>query len=647
MNQRFTMDRKSFEQFLAAVCLLQQMRNPVQNSNSGKLLIHLLSLQQGIETDSIGLESAMDRVAAIALSIVGASSSAIYFFRKDDQFTCGARAGKSLEEEHIAAEVLAALAGMEEPTSDSSRCRAIVSPIRASHYPGRPNSVIVAPLRLDGRVAGALAAFALDYDAFSRGDQENIFFLAGLVERALLNAVHAGYKQALALEHHAILRMSQQLASFKTMAKAGSRIESVRDVQAPADGQETASMDLDEDYESEQIPTDTFIPGIGVRAALGDVQEFTGEPQPSRIRTAIGVAARQAGNWTVRGRSNLSRTGARCADLTGRSAERVIADFSNFRSSARRLCSEVSRQAFQRISGVRDSLPHQFPKFHAPKYWTVCKEGLASAGMQARENARRVARMLAQSQSGYSGLAQKATVHMPILWRQQVNLARGFGRRAQQAFGRATRDLKGVAGHVKFRVSPSLVFSIEKRALRQSMGAIMVLAVMMLFLVLNTVISTPFRAESASANTGNSPRAAEEDRKVESNSPQPGPLSHLKITDNTTADILHELTRYEIATLRRTAAYADDEAAFQLGMAYETGYYVRQDCKRAAEWVKKAAADGNAAAEYNLGLRYRTGDGVAASPEEAEQWLQRASQQRYAPAMAALRMSPVRKVGQS
>jgi hypothetical protein len=71
-------------------------------------------------------------------------------------------------------------------------------------------------------------------------------------------------------------------------------------------------------------------------------------------------------------------------------------------------------------------------------------------------------------------------------------------------------------------------------------------------------------------------------------------------------------------------------------MAYETGYYLPQNCAKAAFWVERAADEGNPAAEYNLGLRYRGGDGVAVDEVRSAQWLQRASKQKYAPGREAL-----------
>jgi TPR repeat protein len=178
--------------------------------------------------------------------------------------------------------------------------------------------------------------------------------------------------------------------------------------------------------------------------------------------------------------------------------------------------------------------------------------------------------------------------------------------------------------------------ALNKRALRQSGTALVVLAIMTSFLLFQTSVRKHFHSEAASAAMkpeSSAPPAASRlvsasisDRKEASTA---GPSSHLVITDRTVAEALHELTRYEIATLKRTADYGDTDATFELGMAYETGYYVRQNCTKAAQWVRVAVQEGNAAAEYNLGLRYRHGDGVEIDYAIAEQWLKKAAAQEY------------------
>jgi len=105
--------------------------------------------------------------------------------------------------------------------------------------------------------------------------------------------------------------------------------------------------------------------------------------------------------------------------------------------------------------------------------------------------------------------------------------------------------------------------------------------------------------------------------------------SHLRVTDAAELTAVDRMSRYEVRSIRRQAEFGDDAAALTLGMAYETGRGVPQNCKEAARWVELAAGDGNAAAQYNLGLRYLNGDGVQEDRAEARKWLEAASRQGY------------------
>jgi hypothetical protein len=164
-------------------------------------------------------------------------------------------------------------------------------------------------------------------------------------------------------------------------------------------------------------------------------------------------------------------------------------------------------------------------------------------------------------------------------------------------------------------------------------------------------VQTPSPSTAEAAVTTNPPkpivsnRAASQPAKriesTESQRPKPIPsiaISHEQITDLATSSVVEQLSRYEINGLRRQAKYGDDAAAFTLGMAYEVGRYLRQNCVEAARWVTTAAEAGNAAAQYNLGLRYRDGDGVSADLNESEKWLREAAAHRNPEAKLALQL---------
>jgi uncharacterized protein len=114
----------------------------------------------------------------------------------------------------------------------------------------------------------------------------------------------------------------------------------------------------------------------------------------------------------------------------------------------------------------------------------------------------------------------------------------------------------------------------------------------------------------------------------------------MQVTDPAISSALRNLSRYEIVGLRRRAMYGDDSAALLLGMAYETGHLVPQNCVKAGEWITQSANEGNAAAQYNLGLRYRHGDGEPVNQEVGARWLRKAAAQKYSQAQLALESVP-------
>ena len=232
----------------------------------------------------------------------------------------------------------------------------------------------------------------------------------------------------------------------------------------------------------------------------------------------------------------------------------------------------------------------------------------------------------------------------PALHRSSMNFRTALSR-LQNTFTRSAS---------RFRVNFTL------RSLRAVAIAtpVWLLAVIANLLLLETWLHEPFHGAQApspstaeAAVTTNPPTpimsarsASQPAKKIESaESRRPGPFrslasSHEQITDLATSSVVEQLSRYEINGLRRQARYGDESAAFTLGMAYEVGRYVHQNCVEAARWVTTAAEAGNAAAQYNLGLRYRDGDGVLADLRESEKWLRKAAAHRNPEAKLALQL---------
>jgi hypothetical protein len=395
---------------------------------------------------------------------------------------------------------------------------------------------------------------------------------------------------------------------------------------------------------------DTAVPGIGVRAALYDDQE---EAEPSHVWASIRAAAahsvqflrntgasisrsfRTAGSW---GASNSRQLGKRV-----RSKAKVGIAMPKFPTEK---VSALSHQARLALSSQARNLGNQVRtgarrRVHVPNI----------SAEKARNLAQQTSTWFRTAASGAGRGFRSASNFLPDLSHVSLENTRRHMRRAREIGASAVQNT-GFRTH-RFP-SLRLKVHVNGRALRRSASAFAILVIMAAFLVMESGL---FRSDTmAAASAHHEAQAANAASPVSAEAPvtntagvQPndrpavsrthattGPTSHLVITDPSIEDTVQNLTRYEVMTLRRQADSADEEAAFQLGMVYEIGYNVKQNCAKAAEWVTRSAQAGYPAAQYNLGLRYRDGDGVAVNAADAEKWLNKAAAGKYRPARVAL-----------
>ena len=85
----------------------------------------------------------------------------------------------------------------------------------------------------------------------------------------------------------------------------------------------------------------------------------------------------------------------------------------------------------------------------------------------------------------------------------------------------------------------------------------------------------------------------------------------------------------ETAQVMNDAAQGDENAAYFLGVMYQTGSGVSPDCDKALQWTEKAALQGHALAQSHLGMMYSKGCGekVTKNLFEAYYWTALAAQQ--------------------
>jgi len=68
-----------------------------------------------------------------------------------------------------------------------------------------------------------------------------------------------------------------------------------------------------------------------------------------------------------------------------------------------------------------------------------------------------------------------------------------------------------------------------------------------------------------------------------------------------------------------------EEAQYNIGFLYETGWGVKANFTTAAAWYQRAAQSGHAKAQFNLALLYLQGNGVETDTNLANYWLQSAA----------------------
>jgi len=422
-----------------------------------------------------------------------------------------------------------------------------------------------------------------------------------------------------------------------------------------------ASLVLTENTETlDESPTpeppfsidDTAVPGIGVRAALYDDADETSQFWPavrqgfsnttqsfSKVFATMlhglnkmGSSIATAG-WSLG--QQVRRASAYRPELPTLPTKKVTAVYRTAQSSL----TEAASRAQTRIVNLAKHRP-QFPRIPTAGF----RQRVSNAGESLKKAA-------GAALAGINSFVNS----LPDLPGFPTASAK---RRLQEAQISATQSFKETSVRADKIQNYRLRIRLNGRALQRSASAFAVLVVMSTFLVMESGLFRSENTAAASAHESAARNASGPEQTVADKTPAPhsspanakgqraiaapstpslaGPTSHRTITDQATEDVVQNLTRYEVSSLRRQAESGDEEAAFQLGMAYELGYDMSQNCAKAAEWVTRAAEAGYPAAQYNLGLRYRDADGVQANLSESEKWLSRAAARKYRPARAAL-----------
>jgi len=557
MSQRFTIDRYSFEQVLCATSLIQQLNRQVRNGHvlnqdAPQPLSDLVEAQLAIETETIDLEAAMNRVVGLAVKLSRATGAATWLF-SGHEFVYRAGTGSGANDKRLQLDTLSQLASICGPSDhsihDPHESNDWSPAYDAIHYPGSVKSLLLAPIYHGRSVAGALALFSEEFDAFTECDATNARLLAGLLTHALGKAAEAELKQNVSLERATmLLAIDQLIPALRKLAK-----EKRASTQEPGDG----------------------------------VLESSDSPSALKI---------------VTDRTEFELTDCLMMQ-TGKGRTRDVADNS---SPPAYPAPELER--------ARESTCAMVP----PNILTLCSEALAAAATVQRDSP-------FWSLTGLTELAHR-----------QLSKARFW-------LATTTDTLEGILAIATYQLRPTAPARLRLKLpmLPTAVLPAAVLLIMLVFLFSITRAGHPSNAAVAPSETSAAAKLMtttepSQDLHQHSDSFPASKLSHMQVTDPVMSSALRNLSRREIVGLRRRAAYGDDSAALLLGMAYETGHLVPQNCIKAREWVTQSANEGNAAAQYNLGLRYRQGDGVPVNQEVGAQWLRKAAAQKYSQAQLAL-----------
>jgi hypothetical protein len=196
VNQRFTLDRQFFEQFIAAASLFQPLQQAaskakIMSEENEPLLLYLLETLRAIDSGALVLQ-ALERVAGLALQIVGGDGVVLWLFTSEN-LMCRAAAGMDFEDDHIRialrSKLQSAGAFGERPPATLDLTRTL------GKYSGSLGSSLVIAILPGGKMAGALAVFSVQSRTFTERDYANLRLLAGLAQYVLIKGVAGQERQ--------------------------------------------------------------------------------------------------------------------------------------------------------------------------------------------------------------------------------------------------------------------------------------------------------------------------------------------------------------------------------------------------------------------------------------------------------------------
>jgi hypothetical protein len=587
MDRQLRLDRESFEQILATAWVLQQLQRRVASLGAGanydtSQLLDLVEAQHAMQTGALSPDAALCRIVGLALKLVPAHGAGVWLFA-GDAFVYRAGTGTASDDEGLRTAVLSGLEG-GEPSDESHPDGDMAQ--------GTPfKSLLVAPIHQGPKVVGAFAVFSENAHGFSARDVTTARLLTGLLAHAVDKASSARFEHIVSLERAVVLHVIEDLVP--TLAGLASRkprvLLSPAVPAASVEAQTAATLSLP-----------SFVPGEAgngthaetLAALVEEVENFQGSDAPPRSELP----------WVAEESADLIEEMLAADLVQERRLTLESAPGQNLMipaSSALEAAVVGSTQA--ESEPVHETRNDPVIGILQPPTQEACDSGPTTQN---------------RNDSGVSSvrILPVSPYQQPFRFRNRLVHIAALTNRFERAATKINVLLSAK------RMTP---------AMKRSSAATALLIALAFVAVKRSV--PRIQTEGAVIPSTTSVPGSETGLKI----PEAG-ISHKRVTDSEIAAALREMSPFEIPGLRRQARYGDQSAALLLGMAYEVGHGLPQDCVKAAYWVGEAANGGNAAAAFNLGLRYRNGDGVPASLEESAKWLRKAATQNYPVAQIVL-----------
>ena len=216
MSERLSPDRRSFKQFLSTLfqqIQMQGLRGSADDRIDPQWLRGLTQIRQEVKGGTFDLNALINRLTKLIQGVVGAGGCGVWLFTNDEVFLY-AGAGTASNDERLRLEVLSKLASACQLSQNAAPHPANPTVIGTEYDAsdrGDANSLLVEPVYQGHNVAGALAVFSDEFNAFTAREVANLHLLADLLAKALRKAAEAGLQESVALEPAAMLQLIERI----------------------------------------------------------------------------------------------------------------------------------------------------------------------------------------------------------------------------------------------------------------------------------------------------------------------------------------------------------------------------------------------------------------------------------------------------